>query len=657
MLAAAGTGSAQDTLKAVLPTVEIQATRVFESTFSAARSVYVLNRDQTLTQPGLTLQQTLRGIPGIRITDRGHYGLGERVLVRGMGYRAAFGVRGLQAFLNGVPLTMPDGQSMLDVIDPAFIRRAELLRGPSSMYWGNAGGGVLFLSTLPDSSTMALRYVGGSYGLSHAMGSVALGGSTWDLGGYASRVSRKGYRAHSDGGFIRVGTTGQVRTGSSVISGVLNLAFQDVNSPGSLTAAQFAEDPRQANARFIALGAGKESVHALGGLSVRSQTALGTLAATAWYMTRRLENALTYAWIDLDRDAGGGYVQLHNSNGPISWSVGADSRRQHDRRQTFDNEAGQPRRDRVQLNQDETVTSLAAFAAAQVRLTPRLGLTGGTRIDAIAFSMADKALHNDNQSGSRSFTALSYSIGSRYRAQSLTLYGNFSTSFESPTTTEFINTPVLDGRFDGGFNPDLGPQRTSGLEAGIRGILPGMGLRLDMAGYHMRIKDRLVPRQSEEGRTWYQNAGRNRHRGVELAITWPLERRIQADMAYNLSLLKFVSQPDEGLRVPGIPVHHLQASIQIRTGRQWILEASAEYASDTFADQANLHRVKAYAAVDLQVARSSWQFGSWRVASFARIRNLFDHSYSGSLMVNAFGGRYFEPAARRSVQAGLGLSY
>ena len=656
-LAAAADTAAQDTLEVVLPTLEIQATRAFESTFSAARSVYVLNRDQMLTQPGLSLQQTLRGMPGIRITDRGHYGLGERVLVRGMGYRAAFGVRGLQAFLNGVPLTMPDGQSMLDVVDPAFIRRAELLRGPSSMYWGNASGGVLFLSTLPDTSTLAIRYMGGSHGLSHAMGSLSLGGETWRLGGYASRVHRKGYRAHSDGGFVRVGTTGQLRTGSFVISGVLNLAFQDVNSPGSLTAVQFSEDPRQANARFVAQRAGKESHHILGGLNVRSQIPLGTLSANAWYMTRRVENPLTYAWIDLDRDAGGGYVQLHNTSGRISWSVGGDVRRQNDWRQAVDNEAGQPRRNQVQLNQNETVTSLAAFAAAQARLTPRLGLTAGTRIDAITFSMADEALHNGDQGGTRKFAALSYSIGGHYRVQALTLYGNFSTSFESPTTTEFINTPAVEGRFDGGFNPDLGPQQASGLEAGIRGVLPGMGLVLDVAGYHMRIRDRLVPRQSEEGRTWYQNAGRNRHRGIEVAIMWPLKGLIQVDAAYNYSLLEFVGQPDQGLRVPGVPEHHLQASVQVRAGRHWLVEAAVEYASETFADQSNLNRISLYGVVDLQVARNSWQVGSWRVTSFARIRNLLDHSYSGSLIVNAFGGRYYEPAAGRSVQVGLGVSY
>ena len=119
-----------DTLEVSLPEIEIHATRAFETEASAARSVFVKERSAMALEPGLALQRTLRGLPGVLINDRGHYALGERLLIRGMGYRAAFGVRGAQVLLDGIPLTLPDGQTMLDVADPAFIRRAEILRGP-----------------------------------------------------------------------------------------------------------------------------------------------------------------------------------------------------------------------------------------------------------------------------------------------------------------------------------------------------------------------------------------------------------------------------------------------------------------------------------------------------------------------------------------------
>ena len=657
MLAVPNLTTAQDTLQSALPPVEIQATRAFESTFSAARSVYVMNREQPIARPGLSLQRSLRGLPGIRITDRGHYGLGERVIVRGMGYRAAFGVRGVQAFLNGVPLTVADGQSMLDVVDPAFIRRAELLRGPSSIFWGNASGGVLFLSTAADSaSTLTLRYVGGSHGLVQTTGSVAGQGDNWNVGSHISWIDRNGYRDHSEGGFVRFGTTGQLRAKSVVLSGVFNLALQDVNSPGSLTAEQFLENPRQADPRYIRQGVGKESQHILGGLSLQTETRLGILTATAYHMERRVENPLTYAWIKLDRNASGAYAQLQNSYGMLSWSTGGDFRYQHDQRLAYDNDGGNPQFDRVQLDQFERVRSAAAFATAQARLTSRVGLTAGVRVDRINFSMSDYAYHNDDQSGSRAFSALSHSVGSYYRAGAMTLYLNRSTSFESPTTTEFINTPVVAGRFDGGFNPDLGPQRATGYEAGLRGHMSRFNVLLDLAGYHMSIQDRLVPQQAENGRTWYRNAGRNRHQGVEMVASWPIDDIVHTSVTYNYSLLRLLNHQEEDLYIPGIPKHNLQATLHVRIDQQWVVEASAEHASSTFADQANQVQIDPYTIFDLYGARDDWRIGNWHLTAFARIQNILNNSYIGSLIVNAFGGRYFEPSAERSLQVGLALA-
>ena len=100
-------GDSMRTVK--LPAVRIEATRTTESEAWAARSVFVQVRERVALDPSLSLQHALRGMPGIQIQDRGHYALGERLLIRGMGYRSAFGVRGVQVLLDGIPLTVADG--------------------------------------------------------------------------------------------------------------------------------------------------------------------------------------------------------------------------------------------------------------------------------------------------------------------------------------------------------------------------------------------------------------------------------------------------------------------------------------------------------------------------------------------------------------------
>ena len=647
----AGRALAQDTLEVELPAIEIEATRAFETTMNAARSVHVKRRTRAAQEPGISLQRSLRGIPGLRINDRGHFALGERLLIRGMGYRAAFGVRGTQAFLDGIPLTMADGQSMLDVVDPVFVGRAELLRGPSSLYWGNASGGVLYLTTQPDTSAVRLRYMGGSYGLSQTVAEANLRQERQTVQLYGSRLARNGYRTHSSGSFIRTGTHVKRSFGSaSVLSLIVNAAFQDAQAPGSLTEIQLLADPRQADSRYIAQNAGKESTHVQGGLTLLTQTSAGTLSATVYGISRVLENSLTYAWINLDRHAGGMYAQLRSHAGSLAWHVGLDTRMQRDDRQTYDN-AGGRRGNSIQLDQLERVQSFAAFAALQLRLNQRFGSTAGLRLDRIRFAMSDRYLANDDQSGNRNFRALSSSLGIYYQLEAITAYGNISTSFETPTTNELINSPVIVG----GFNPDLNPQRTMGLELGLRGLAPEWRLSFDAALFQQHIRDRLVPNQNADGRTWYANAGRNRHEGLELLLRWPSGAPLNLELTYNYSHFVFLNDPGPGLHIPGVPIHYLHLAMQANSLDGWFVELAVERVSDIFADSDNQAKSSGYAVLDLYLARTDWTAGSLAIRPFLRVQNLFNAKFSGSHVVNAFGGRYFEPAAERSFQIGLGL--
>ena len=140
---------------------------------------------------------------------------------------------------------------------------------------------------------------------------------------YASRVSKRGHRAHSNGSFIRAGVSARtVPSSNTALLFTLNTAFQDVLSPGSLTLEQLSLDPNQADSRYVNLSAGKVSAHLQGGLTLHTQTRLGHLTATAYGIRRSLDNPLTFAWIELDRLAGGVYTQLQADLGVVDLAVG-----------------------------------------------------------------------------------------------------------------------------------------------------------------------------------------------------------------------------------------------------------------------------------------------------------------------------------------------
>ena len=57
--------------------------------------------------------------------------------------------------------------------------------------------------------------------------------------------------------------------------------------------------------------------------------------------------------------------------------------------------------------------------------------------------------------------------------------------------------------------------------------------------------------------------------------------------------------------------------------------------------------------------RVSWDqpLGSARIAPFLGVNNLWDKQYVGSVVVNGFGGRVFEPAPRINLYAGAEIGW
>src|SRR5690606_30238775 len=96
---------------AVLPEVEIRTSRsrVTAGRFPAAVTVARIPETRLDLDAGIGLDRRLGGLPGLQSDNRETQALGERLLIRGIGARSPFGVRGLTVLLDGLPLTFADG--------------------------------------------------------------------------------------------------------------------------------------------------------------------------------------------------------------------------------------------------------------------------------------------------------------------------------------------------------------------------------------------------------------------------------------------------------------------------------------------------------------------------------------------------------------------
>ncbi len=664
-LLAAASASAQDAPldSLALPAVRVEATRSAGGVATAPFSVAVVERPPVdrLVDPGTSLARSLRLLPGVQLTDRQNPALGERVIVRGLGYRSAFGVRGVQVVQDGVPLTLADGQAVLTTVDPALVRRAEIVRGPASALWGNGSGGVLFLSTIPDASAppARARFVGGGYGLARVEAEAAGPLGRGRAGVALSHTDADGYRTYSALRTTRGRAFADLPLGDA--AALRLIAAGDASPlqehPGALTAEQLAEDRRQPEARFVDTRSGKDSAQGQLAATLTAATGVGDLTATVYGIGRRLRNPLPFAYIRVDRTAGGARLALDRDLGPLTATVGADAATQRDSRQNFENVEGEAV-GAPTLDQFETVTQGALWA--RLRLDgASVGLAGAAvegalRADGIRFEADDRRLDNGDASGSRTLSALSPQLGLTYRAGPALLFASVSTAFEAPTTTELVNRP--DG--DGGFNPDLEPQRVVGVEAGARGVAGPV--LFDAAVYRLAVRDGLAPFEGDDGRTYFVNRARTDGHGAELLAEWAPTPSASLAASYTWSRLTFgddvLSPAGEavgGNRLPGVPEHRL--ALRLRAERAgFVLEPEVEAASGLWADDENTAQTDPFAVLDIALAYE-WG-GAVALRPFVRVANVLGAEYVGSVAINARGDRFFEPAAGRAVWAGLGVS-
>lgn len=656
--------TARDSLpRAVLAPLTVTVTRTDAPLLEVPYGVSVVAREELRRGRATAgLDEALVTVPGILVQNRYNYALDQRVVIRGFGARSAFGVRGVTVLLDGIPQTLPDGQGQLTNVDVAEVERIEVLRGPASALYGNAAGGVVSLRSLlggPDAVQPTGSVRVGSYGFVKA---AAAGGAPMGRGalrGSAAGTTVGGFREHSQAD-LRHAALGLAQALDSRTRLVVHLRATDMplaQNPGALTAGEMDTLPSQADPRNLNADARKIVSQVQAGASVRREVAgRGTLDLAGFVLRRDLENPLAFAEIGLDRWAYGlrASARLPLGAAPAAPVVtaGLDAQWQWD-----DRINRTPDGSTVTLDQLERVSDVGPFVQATAHPTDRITVTAGLRYDRVRFVAADRLLADGDDSGARTMAAVSGSGGvSVALADAAAPYVSVGTAFETPTTTELVNRP--DG--GGGLNPEIEPQQAVNVELGVRGSVAGR-LRYTAAAYHVSVTGELIPFEvaTQPGRQFFRNAGSSRHRGLDVSLEAEPAGGVGIVAAYTFADYRFedyVVGADtlDGNRIPGVPRHRLHWSVRYRAAGGFWGALDHTYTAAAFADDANTARAASWWTSDV---RAGWEagLGRGRVAPFVSVLNLFGARYAGSLVVNARGGRYFEPAPGRNVVVGVEL--
>lgn len=676
----ASVAGAQDSIPKKLPVVTV--TRDVErSPLDLPYGISSLRPDSL--NPGQThtfVEQTLSLLPGVTVANRTNPSQDTRISVRGFGARSQFGARSIRIMRDGMPLTLPDGQTPIDYLDLETVGRVEVIRGAASSLYGNASGGIIDLRSIDAPATPLsgqVRSWTGANGLQRYVG--LFGGSTANATyiGNIGRTQSDGFRQYAHqkltNAFLH-GTTSIAGTQLSFTG--MGMDMPVAENPGALTKAQADSAPAQADAPSVAKKA-RKAVHQvqLGVAARRPVLSTGELSAQVYGGTRSLYNPLTFAVVGVNRhqSGAGARLTLPATFGSVTerFSVGVDGQWLNDARKNWANCNGVAaptatcpsvtvEKGNLSLDQNELVSSVGPYLRDEVEMG-RFRATVGVRADQVRFEVKDHYLTDGrDDSGDRTLHAVSPMGGLAWRLSPFhSLYATVGSAFETPTTTELGNQ--ADG--SAGLNRDLKPQYSTTYETGAKGYL-FTRVQYDMALFDTEVRDELIPFEvpGGAGRTYYRNAGRTRRRGAELELgadVGPVT--ITSSYAYShFRFADFVNAGTQyaGKHIPGIPENQFQTAATYHFSKAFVV-AEAITKSRVWANDANSAGAYARGFEILNLrAGGTAAFGRPWLSPVVGVQNVFDRRYIGSVAVNASGAsiaatKFYEPAPGRTWYLGL----
>lgn len=128
----------------LLESLSVTATRDERPTAEVAQAIAVVTSQDVDSRKMMNMQDALSGIPGV-LVDSKNGGYDSRLIIRGAGLKAAYGVREIMVLRDGVPLTDPDSFTRFDFLDLDDINRVEITKGPGSPYSPATAGGTIQL--------------------------------------------------------------------------------------------------------------------------------------------------------------------------------------------------------------------------------------------------------------------------------------------------------------------------------------------------------------------------------------------------------------------------------------------------------------------------------------------------------------------------------
>ena len=611
------------------------------------------------------LLETLNFLPGTRMEERspGSY----RLAIRGSALRSPYGVRNVKVYLDEFILSDATGNTYLNTLDPALISRIELYKGPEGGDFGAVTGGTVLLKT-SGSEQRSLEMNAGSYGLFRYGAQYAEDFGKHSLKFFHSFHTAESYRDQAALQRFNFFMNDKIRYKKNHELNLMFL-FADLHyeTPGGLTEAQMTENRRQARPASGALPGAEEQQ-----AGIFNQTFMGGIShrfplSESWSHFVVFQNTFTSIKnpfiTNFEKRKEENYALRTHLNYKkiiknilLETRLGIEGGMNSTQITNFDNNKGIP--GNLQNADEISARSGFIFLSQKAEIGNRLFIDAALSLNGMEYQWKVP----EAEDGSVQFTkqwlpdfGITYLLGSKFSIRGKIGKGNSAPVLEEirPSTQEI----------NGFLKPEYGWNK----ELGIRKQF-GNSFYLEASVFDFRLKDAIVRRQNDAGQEFFVNSGSTVQQGIEITAETKKFRinsrvlneiRVWASAAfYDFTFEDYRKNNEDfsGNQITGVPSSTIQNLISLKVGNAVNVHFANFYTSSFYLNDAN-----SVASEPSFIGNLSFEYplklNSTTLSFKIQINNMYNTNDVLGYDINAFGGRFYNPAATRNFTAGMTLDF
>jgi iron complex outermembrane receptor protein len=609
--------------------------------------------------PAQTIKDVLASVPGVVTQSR--WGPDARLSIRGSGLSRAYGNRGINMYMDGIPINTSDGLFDLFEIDPTAYRYVEVFKGANALRYGaNAlGGAINFVTpTGRDASRFDGRVDAGSFGYRRAQASTGAADGPVDYFITASAERFDGFRDHSNGHQERLsGNIGYQFSPDAETRFYVNANTWRSRLPGEVTKTAALNSPKDADGYFVLV----DQQRNIDSMRVANKTTLRfgpTTVDFGIFGAQRHVMHPIYQWLDYRVNDYGGFARATDDR-PIGafrnrLIAGVNVHNGSIDNEQFVNLPGAVKGALAASNIDKS-ENISAYLENSFFVRPDVALIAGGQFQHATRERQDRFLSNGDQLGHRTYDNFSPKVGVLWDVDpAWQVFGNISRSAEAPTFDA--------NSFGSTASSAVDAQTATTYEIGTRGKRED--LTWDVALYRADIGKELqcLTSPATPGSCTVRNADRTVHQGIEAGFGLAFLKsvldkgdRFWFNATYTYNDFFFDGDARYGNnRLPGVAPHNIRAEVLYKHPSGFYAGPSIEWMPKAyFADNANQVTIDPYKLLNFRIGYDNPRAG-W--SGYLEARNLLNKRYISSTIVvetaNA-ASALFNPGAGRTIYGGM----